>query len=90
MLKEFEAFGSATEAKRNVVQAIKKVAAELGNTPSVCRKAYVHPAVLECYMSGVLTPAEKACADAKMAAAVEALKDEEVAMMKLLQDRATG
>ena len=88
MLKEFEAYGSATEAKRNVVQAIKKVAAELGNTPSVCRKAYVHPAVLECYMSGVLTPAEKACADAKVAAAADALREEEMAMMKLLQQRA--
>ena len=87
MLKGFEAFGTATEAKRNVVQAIKKVAAHLGNTPSVCRKAYVHPAVLECYLSGVLTPAEKACADAKVAAAVDALKDEETAMMKLLQER---
>ena len=85
MLKEFEAFASATEAKRNVVQAIKKVAAELGNTPSVCRKAYVHPAVLECYMSGVLTPEEKACADEKVAAAAEALREEETAMMKLLQ-----
>lgn len=88
MLKEFEAFASATEAKRNVVKAIKRVAAELGNTPSVCRKAYVHPAVLECYLSGVLTPAEKKCAEDQVAAAVDALRDEEVAMMKLLQNRA--
>ena len=85
MLKEFEAFGSATEAKRNVVQAIKKVAAELGNTPSVCRKAYVHPAVLECYMSGVLSPAEKKCAEDQVAAAADALREEEQAMMTLLQ-----
>ena len=89
MLKEFEAFGSATEAKRNVVQAIKKVAAELGNTPSVCRKAYIHPAVLECYMSGVLSPAEKACAKAQVAVAVDALRDEETAMMKLLHTSAS-
>ena len=88
MLTEFEAFGSATEAKRNVVQAIKKVAASLGNTPSVCRKAYVHPAVLECYMSGVLTPAEKKCAEEQVAAAASALRDEEVAMLKLLQTNA--
>jgi len=70
-----------------VVQAIKKVAAALGNTPSVCRKAYVHPAVLECYMSGVLTPAEKDCAKAQVAAAAEALRDEEMAMLKLVQQR---
>jgi DNA topoisomerase I len=40
---------SATEAKRNVLLACKLVAAELGNTPAICRKAYIHPAVLEEY-----------------------------------------
>jgi DNA topoisomerase-1 len=54
MLWQFEKFESATEAKRNVVQAIKQVAARLGNTPSVCRKCYVHPVVLDCYMSGAM------------------------------------
>lgn len=38
-----------TEAKRNVVLACKLVAAELGNTPAIARKAYIHPAVLEEY-----------------------------------------
>lgn len=38
-----------TEAKRNIALACKLVAAELGNTPSICRKAYIHPAVLEQY-----------------------------------------
>ncbi len=37
------------EAERAVVAVIKEVAAELGNTPAVCRKSYVHPAVLEAY-----------------------------------------
>ncbi len=54
LLKEFETFGSETEAKRNVVAAIKQVAAKLGNTPAVCRKCYVHPLVLDTYMSGAL------------------------------------
>jgi DNA topoisomerase-1 len=40
---------SKTEASRNVVLACKLVAAELGNTPAICRKAYIHPAVLEEY-----------------------------------------
>ena len=35
-----------------MVQAITEVAKRLGNTPSVCRKCYVHPAVLESYLSG--------------------------------------
>jgi DNA topoisomerase-1 len=79
MLREFAAFGSAAEAKRNVVEAIKRVAARLGNTPSVCRKCYVHPAVLECYMEGGLTAAEVRECEA------EALRAEEAALMELLR-----
>ena len=48
------AFESVTEAKRNIVQVIKSVAGRLGNTPSVCRKCYVHPAVLNAYEEGAL------------------------------------
>ena len=51
-LKDFEPFATAGEAKKNVVDAIKQVAERLGNTPSVCRKCYVHPAVLEGYLQG--------------------------------------
>jgi DNA topoisomerase IB len=40
------------EAKRNVVAAIEKVAKQLGNTPAICRKSYVHPEVLTAHMSG--------------------------------------
>jgi DNA topoisomerase-1 len=54
LLYEFETFDSQTQAKRNVVQAIKSVASRLGNTPSVCKKCYVHPAVLDSYMSGAM------------------------------------
>ena len=54
-LREFEAFDSETEAKRNIVQAIKSVAARLGNTVSVCRKCYIHPEVLNSYLKGDVT-----------------------------------
>jgi DNA topoisomerase-1 len=40
---------SEREARSNVVLACKLVASELGNTPAICRKAYIHPAVLEEY-----------------------------------------
>ena len=43
---------SAAEAKKNLVLACRLVANELGNTPSVCRSAYVHPAVMERYARG--------------------------------------
>jgi DNA topoisomerase I len=47
---------SETAGKREVSAAIKSVAAELGNTPSVCRKAYVHPVVVTAYLEGSLQP----------------------------------
>jgi DNA topoisomerase-1 len=43
---------SEREAKKNLVLACKLVSTELGNTPSVCRSAYVHPAVMERYAEG--------------------------------------
>lgn len=45
---------SAAEAKRNVVQAVEAVARQLGNTKAVCRKCYIHPAVLAGYEDGTL------------------------------------
>ena len=39
--------------KSNIVKAIKDVAEQLGNTPTVCRASYVHPAVLKAYESGI-------------------------------------
>ncbi len=41
------------ELKKNVCAAIKKVAEQLGNTPTVCRGSYIHPAVLKSYEAGV-------------------------------------
>jgi len=39
-----------TEAKRNVATAMRLVAAELGNTPAICRASYVHPMVIARYV----------------------------------------
>jgi DNA topoisomerase-1 len=36
------------------LQAIKQVALQLGNTPAVCRKCYIHPSVLDRYLDGAL------------------------------------
>jgi DNA topoisomerase-1 len=40
------------EAKKNVVLACKLVSTELGNTPAVCRSAYIHPVVFDRYLQG--------------------------------------
>ncbi|HEX6587838.1 MAG TPA: hypothetical protein VF039_02355 [Longimicrobiales bacterium] len=47
---------SDAEAKQNVVRAIDEAAARLGNTRTVCRKYYVHPALIEAYFEGVVLP----------------------------------
>jgi DNA topoisomerase-1 len=87
-LREFEVYESDTQAKKNIVQAIKTVAARLGNTPSVCRKCYVHPAVLDCYLSGSIKAVRKRVEQAENLSG--ALQQEETALMRLLRQSATG
>ena len=53
-LRELEGFESESEARRNVIAAIDRVARRLGNTRAVCRRSYVHPAVLDSYVAGSL------------------------------------
>lgn len=43
---------SITKRKRQVVDAIKEVSSDLGNTPAVCRKYYIHPRILSEFMNG--------------------------------------
>ena len=42
---------------KHVVAVVKAVAAALGNTPAVCRRYYIHPLLIESYLSGDLLPA---------------------------------
>ena len=51
-LAESEAAASQSQGKRVVAEAIKRVSQRLGNTPAVCRKCYVHPAVIEAFQEG--------------------------------------
>jgi len=55
-----EAFETQRQAKTNVVAAVEKVAERLGNTVAVCKKCYIHPAVIETYIRGSLRPAASA------------------------------
>lgn len=45
---------SSREAQLHMKEAIAAVARKLGNTPAICRKCYIHPAVLEGYLAGAL------------------------------------
>jgi DNA topoisomerase-1 len=46
--------GSNTKTKHNVIQAVEAVAHQLGNTPAVCRKCYIHTAIVDSYLDGSL------------------------------------
>jgi DNA topoisomerase I len=88
----FDAVGphtSQTDAKRKIKSVIEAVALKLGNTPTICRKCYVHPDVVTSYLEGTLTPgqlktvAESAGDDAGL------LAHEERALVKFLTRRLT-
>jgi DNA topoisomerase-1 len=77
------AFKSEREAKRNVVQAIESVAKRLGNTKAVCRKCYIHPAILDAYMDGATIQTIRA--RARLARGT--LNGEEAAVVGMIEQR---
>ena len=85
-LAEFDAFESDRQAKKNVVAAIDSVAKQLGNTRSVCRKCYVHPAILHSYMDGSLAKTLQRKAETALAN-VGKLKPAEAAVVALIRDQ---
>jgi DNA topoisomerase I len=86
-LQEFESVDADAQKKKNVVRAIERVAERLGNTPAVCRKSYVHPAVLDSYLDGTLLDTLQQRVEQEWAASVRDLKPEEAAVFGLLMRR---
>lgn len=76
-------FKSPTEAKRKINGAIASVAERLGNTKAICRKSYIHPAILNAYMNG--STIAKSAGRAALAATRAALSAEESAVVRLLE-----
>jgi DNA topoisomerase-1 len=85
-LQEFAAFDSQAQAKKNVVRAVEAVAKRLGNTKAVCRKCYIHPAVLDCYLDGSLVQTLEQRARAALKR-VAHFRPEEAAVLAFLQER---
>jgi len=82
--------GAAEEEKvlkKNIVKAVKKVAEQLGNTPTVCRASYIHPTVIKSYEAG-LTLTEFEAKKKRAIKRIEAeYEPEEIALMKLFQTK---
>jgi DNA topoisomerase-1 len=75
------------QAKANVKNAIGAVSKILGNTPAVCRKCYVHPAVLETYLSGSMIEGLKHKTEEALMQNLPDLRSVEAAVMTFLQER---
>jgi DNA topoisomerase-1 len=86
-LRALQPADSPTDARRNVVAAIRETAGRLGNTPAVARKSYVHPAVLEAYMDGRVGGALVEAAEEQVEPPAEATPEEEDAVADLLRQR---
>jgi DNA topoisomerase-1 len=86
-LQEMEKVDSETQAKRNVVAAIERVSERLGNTRAVCRKCYVHPAIVDSYMDGTMLEVLQWRAEKEMRTSLQNLRPEEAAVLALLQRR---
>jgi DNA topoisomerase-1 len=86
LLREFEAFTSNAQAKRNILAVVEMVARRLGNTRAVCRKCYIHPAVFDAYLDGSMLEAIEQRAR-KVSRAVDRLTSGEAAVLRLLKRR---
>jgi DNA topoisomerase-1 len=86
-LQEFEKFDSEAQAKKNIVRAIESVAEKLGNTPTVCRKCYVHPVVLDAYLDGAVLEVLRERTEQELLEDLHALQPEEAAVLAMLQQR---
>jgi DNA topoisomerase-1 len=86
-LKELEIFETAAQAKRNVRTAIEQVSLRLGNTPTICRKCYIHPEVLRAYLDGELALEIKSEVESELIGEFARLQPEEAALLAMLRSR---
>ncbi len=82
-LERLRKLDASTEAiaKQNLVETVKQVASQLGNTPAVCRQCYIHPAILQAFSAGGL-------ADLRTARKRKWLSAEEVSLLVFLRKAA--
>ena len=74
-------------AESALVKAIDEVAAALGNTRAVCRKYYIHPAIMDAYLHGTLT---QSFTHQSSRAAQTGLSSEEAGVLQFLKRRSAA
>ena len=87
-LADVATFTSNADAKRKINAAVESVAKRLGNTKAVCRKCYIHPAILDAYLDGATIDTLKARASnlSRMSRS-RGLNAEEVAVIGIIERR---
>jgi DNA topoisomerase-1 len=86
-LREFQSFDSQAAVKKNLRAAIESVASRLGNTPTICRKCYIHPEILSSFAEGALLLEIKQEVESELREDLGSLKPEEAAVLGLLEAR---
>lgn len=89
-LKELTSFDTAAQAKKNLRAAIERVAARLGNTPTICRKCYVHPEIFNSYLEGSLALEIRSEVETELREDLASLPPEEAAVLAMLRARLNG
>jgi DNA topoisomerase-1 len=85
-LSELHTAESQARAKKNVLKAIEAVAGVLGNTRAVCRTSYIHPAVTDAYMEGIILQMSRRTSR-RRSGLIGGLRPEETAVVRLLGQR---
>jgi DNA topoisomerase-1 len=86
-LREFQKFDTKAQAKKNLIQAIESVALRLGNTTAVCRRCYIHPAVIDGYLDGATVAQIEKRAAEMLRHKLSGLTAEESAVLAFLEAR---
>ncbi len=86
-LQDYAVYDTEGQAKKNVVAAIETVSKKLGNTPTVCRKSYIHPQIIDAYMDGSLIAQITGEIDKTFQAQYEQLTPEEILVLAFLKQR---
>jgi len=86
-LQTVEESDEGVDTKKHMKEAIESVARQLGNTPAICRKCYVHPDLIAEYLDNGLSEALEQRAGVAIKDPVEGLTPEEMAVLALLRRR---
>ena len=89
-LREFAKVDGEAKRKKAIIRAVEKVARHLGNTPAICRRCYIHPAILDGFLDGSLLDALAAKTEDYLEGNIEGMSAEEAAVTAFLRLRLGG